>query len=121
MQGFLNGAPDALQCGDNTLSGTEKSEFFQAGLNNPPQATRVMDEDVFRDFLDYSVLVARKAAKEIKDGYIAPTPYEKSCEYCKYGGMCGFKKDSAKQRKEPTIEPKRIAAIAREARDGKED
>jgi ATP-dependent helicase/DNAse subunit B len=80
-----------------------------------------MDEQTFRDFLDYSVLAARQGVKEIKEGFIAPTPYAGNCEYCKYGGMCGFNKDASTERKEKTIDPKTIASIAKEAREGKEE
>ncbi len=120
MKGFLNGDPDALLCGDKNLVGDKKSEYFPAALENKAVVRRVMDEQTFRDFLDYAVFAARQGVTELKDGFIAPTPYEGNCEYCKYGGMCGFDK-AQDARKESTIEPKTIARIAREARDGKED
>ena len=65
------------------------------------------------------MLVAREGIKEMKEGYVAPSPYGASCEYCKYGGMCGFNHDACKPRNEATIDGETIAAIAREARDGK--
>ena len=77
-----------------------------------------MKEDVFRDFIDYSVHVARQGCKELKAGFMAATPYDKACEYCKYGGMCGFSKDLKKPRKESSIEPSAIAAIAKKQREG---
>ncbi len=118
MKGFLNGDSDALLCGDPTLTADKQSDFFPASLNNA-RSKRVMDEATFRDFLDYSVLVAREGMKELKEGYVAPSPYGTSCEYCKYGGMCGFNHDACKPRNEATIDGAAIAAIAREARDGK--
>lgn len=118
MKGFLNGDEDALRAGDKHISETVKSEYFPAALKNSVMARRVMDGDTFRDFLDYAVLVARQGAQEIKEGYIAPTPYDDGCKYCKYGGMCGFNKDVAKPRKEKAIQPKTIAELARKRRDG---
>ena len=120
MKGFLNGDKDALLCGDKNLSGKKKSEFFPAALENERTSKRVMDEQTFRDFLDYSVFVARQGCTELKEGYIAATPYESGCQYCKYGGMCGFNKDCAQPRKEKTIDPAEIAEIARKKRDGEE-
>ena len=79
-----------------------------------------MPEAEFRDFLDYSVFAARQGSAELKEGYIAPTPYGKSCEYCKYGGMCGFNRDACLPREEPTIDAMQIAEIARKNREGKE-
>lgn len=118
MKGFMNGEPDALLCGDKNLTENKKSEFFPAALKNGGNVKRVMDEQTFRDFIDYSTHVARQGCKELKEGYIEPTPYEKSCEYCKYGGMCGFDKDVSKERAESTIDPATIAEIARKQREG---
>ena len=121
MKGFLNGDQEALLCGDKSLS-TEnpkaRSEFFPAALQNGASTKRVMDEETFRDFVDYSVHVARQGCKELKEGFIAPSPYEGNCEYCKYGGICGFDKDTQKERKSETIDPKTIANIAKEHREG---
>ncbi|MBR2442386.1 MAG: exodeoxyribonuclease V subunit gamma [Clostridia bacterium] len=122
MKGFLNGSEDALLCGDKNLSKaaeTVKSEYFPAALKNGAAAKRVMEEEVFSDFIDYSVLVARQGCKEMKEGFIAPTPYEGNCEYCKYGGMCGFNKEAFSPRKESAIEPNTIANIAKESKEGK--
>lgn len=119
MKGFLNGEQDALLCGDKNITEETKSEYFPAALINGPSAKRVMDEATFRDFLDYAVLVARRGVAELKDGFIAPTPYDGKCAYCKYGGMCGFQKDVTAVRKEPTIDAAQIARIAAKTRDGK--
>ena len=120
MKGFMNGDEEALRCGDKSISEDKQSEYFPAALKNT-RSKRVMEETQFRDFLDYSVFVARQGCKELKEGYVAPTPYGSSCEYCKYGGMCGFHRDLQDKRVEATIEPSTIAEIAREIRDGKED
>ncbi len=120
MKGFLNGDIEAIRAGDTTLTEEKQSEFFPASL----QATtskRTMDEETFRNFLDYSVLVARQACSELKEGFVGATPYEKSCNYCKYGGLCGFNRDKTMPREEGAIEPKTIAEIARKARDGEGD
>ena len=121
MRGFLNGSEEALRSGDKDLAKAGekvKSEYFSAALVNSAQAKKVMDEETFRDFLDYSVYVARQGCKELKEGYIAPSPYGEACKYCKYGGMCGFNKDCATARKEQSIDPSAIAKIAKKFREG---
>ncbi|MBQ7879921.1 MAG: PD-(D/E)XK nuclease family protein, partial [Clostridia bacterium] len=117
MQGFLNGDEAALRSGDKNIDETRQSDYFPAALKNP-RSKRVMDEQTFRDFLDYAVFVARQGVKELKDGYIAPTPYGKTCEYCKYGGMCGFNGETCQPRTETNIDPATIAEIARREREG---
>ncbi len=119
MKGFLNGEKEALLAGDTKLTEEGKSEYFNASLKRDSRQTKVMDEQTFRDFLDYGMLVARQGVKELKEGYIAPSPYEGRCAYCKYGGMCGFNREVSVVRKESTITPSAIAKIAREERDGK--
>ena len=120
MKGFMNGSEEALRCGDKDIKEKEKSEYFPASLKNGGNVKRVMDEDTFRDFIDYSTLVAYQGYSELKDGYMQATPYHKSCEYCKYGGMCGYCKDVSEPRKEEKIDPKEIAGIVKKTREGEE-
>ncbi len=116
MKGFLNGDEEALLAGDIHLEQDEKkkSEYFDASLKDNKRRSKVMDEETFRRFLDYGVLVARQGAKELAEGFIAPSPYEGKCSYCKYGGMCGFSRDCGVERKEGSVTPSAIAGIARE-------
>ena len=46
-------------------------------------------EDI-RKLTDYAVRVAAKAAAEISEGYIAPSPSENVCAYCDYADCCGY-------------------------------
>ncbi len=121
MKGFLNGDEEALLAGDSSLAETGKSEYFSAELKNNARRVKVMDEKTFRDFLRYGGLVAKQGAKELREGYIAPTPYEGGCKYCKFGGMCGFHRDRSAERKEEKISPAEIATIAREATEKEEE
>ncbi len=121
MQGFLNGDREALLCGDKNITEERKSEYFPAALKNSAVTKRVMDEETFRNFLDYSVYVARQGCKELREGNIQPSPYAGSCDYCKYGGMCGFNKETQTVRSETDIDTKTIAEIARITREGKEE
>lgn len=120
MSGFLNGDEKALRAGDKNITEDKKSDYFPAALKNGAAAKRLMPEDVFRDFLDYSVYVARQGKKELQEGYIEATPYG-GCEYCKYGGLCGFDKDVGAVRAEQSIDTHTIAKIAKETREGKEN
>ncbi len=121
MKGFINGEENALRAGDIHITEGTKSEYFGAALKNTKQRTHVMEEEVFCNFLDYGVLVARQGVSELKEGFIAPTPYKDGCKFCKYGGMCGFNRDVSKERKEEKITPATIAEIARQTKEGKED
>lgn len=121
MSGFLNGDQDALLCGDRQLTSEKKSEFFDAKLTGNERSEKVMDGETFADFLDYGVYVSRGAAQEIRDGFITPSPYKDGCRFCRYGGMCGFQKDTHVERKESRIAPKTIANIAKKHREGNDN
>ena len=118
MMGFINGEEDALLAGDVNIQDTVKSEYFEASLKDNGRLNKVMNEKTFADFLDYAVLVARQGCEEIKEGYIAASPYDEKCKYCKYGGMCGFNREVAQIRDEDAITPTAIANIVRKTRDG---
>ncbi|MBQ8659118.1 MAG: PD-(D/E)XK nuclease family protein [Clostridia bacterium] len=121
MKGFLNGDKAALLCGDKNLTEEKKSEFFSASLKNGGNAKKIMNEEQFVDFLDYAILEAKQGKQELKEGFIAPSPYEGNCEYCKFGGMCGFNRDLSQTRKESEITPAEIAGIVRRIKEGGEN
>ena len=33
--------------------------------------------------------MVEKAVDDVADGTIIPSPYEKACDYCEFGGICG--------------------------------
>jgi ATP-dependent helicase/nuclease subunit B len=121
MAGFLNGDEAAIRAGDKELEAGKVSDFFGAALGSNSSRMAVMDGETFSYFLDYAVLEARQGTKELKGGFIAPTPYEGVCDWCKYGGICGFNKDKQKPRSEKAIKPKQIADIVKKAQEGQED
>lgn len=121
MAGFLNGDEAAIRAGDKELEAGKVSDFFGAALGSNGSRMAVMDGETFSYFLDYAVLEARQGTKELKGGFIAPTPYEGACDWCKYGGICGFNKDKQKPRSEKAIKPKQIADIVKKAQEGQED
>ena len=115
MHGFLNGDEEALLLGDPSMQDQKISAFF------PTTSSHVMDGETFRNFLDYSIYVARKATAEIKEGYVKATPYQKQCEFCRFGGMCGFQKGKDKPRTEDSVTAVQIAEIAKNIRENGEE
>lgn len=74
MKGFLNGDEEALLSGRRNALRGRKERIFDAQLKDNSRLEKVMDEETFRDFLDYAVYEANQGAKELADGFIAPTP-----------------------------------------------
>lgn len=119
LKGFFNNDTLALRSGDNDICEEHVSEFFPASLKKSTSQSG-MDEQSFRDFIEYSTLVSKQGHTELKEGYVAPTPYDNACEICKYGGMCGFNKEIEKPRKERAVTGSEVVEIVRQIRE-KED
>ncbi len=108
MKGFFDKDDDVLARMD-TLRTEGKSAFFEGGGRSEKGLSR---ED-FSDFLSYSLLVSAQAIGEMKEGYIAPSPYEGTCKHCKFKGICGF---CGEERKESSVTCAQIAAAVRTER-----
>lgn len=113
MQGFMNGSEEVVRNSDVTLGEGEKSRFFDAGLALARSPGNVMDEEDFRLFIAYAVLVGRKGRSEIQRGFIAPTPIGGACDYCRYKGMCAALGEGIGRKSVGRITCKQIADIVR--------
>ncbi len=124
MQGFLNSDVEALRCGDKTLTTDKKSEHFDAALEKN-RSGNVMPGETFTDFLDYALYVSRGATKELKEGYVAPSPVGTSghhaCTYCKFGGMCGFHKERQQVRTAPRTSSQNVVDVVKKRKEEESD
>ena len=77
-----------------------------------------MEEDDFRHFIAYSVLASRQGSRELKKGFIAPTPYEGACRYCAYKGMCAALGEAVVRKVEGQIKCKTVADVVRKETEG---
>ena len=50
----------------------------------------MLTEDEMEAYLKYAKVLSEKAIDKINEGYILTTPYEGSCTYCKFNGICGY-------------------------------
>lgn len=112
MSGFTNGADEVIKNSDLTLHEGEKSRYINATLGGK-NTDKTMEEEDFRRFIAYSVLSGRRGAAEMKRGFIAPTPYDGSCEYCGYKGMCASIGKAVVRKVNERITCKKIADIVR--------
>ena len=69
----------------------------------------------FGNYLKYSQLIAAEGLSEIKEGVIIPTPHKNACEYCKYGGICGYDEQTDGRLREPIADREDIAAAVNQA------
>jgi ATP-dependent helicase/nuclease subunit B len=124
MKGFLNGDVEALRSGDKNLCGEKQSEHFEAALTKN-RSGKIMSGEDFCDFLDYGVYLSQGATQEIREGYVAPSPVKinsgSTCDWCKYGGMCGFHEEKLATRKAPSTTAKQVVECVRKRKEGGKD
>ncbi|MBO5783061.1 MAG: hypothetical protein J6R24_02830, partial [Clostridia bacterium] len=117
MLGFMNGEDEVIRNLDTTLQEGQKSTFFNASLGKNT-ADKVMSEENFRRFIAYALLSSRQGSKELKQGFIAPTPYDGACRYCAYKGMCAALGQEVVRKVEGKITCKQIADIVQRQAEG---
>ena len=113
LQGFMDGSDEVVTASDVNVQPKQKSEYFDAYLSGR-KIDGAMDSQDFKDFLNYSKLVAAKGAAEMLAGNVNPSPAEGTCKYCRMGGSCNFAvgRDGV-ERKTGSIKCSEIAEIAR--------
>ena len=94
MRGKTVSSEEVIYATDNTVKAGEKSKIVNVALNKrdgkPSSTSQVLDELEMQKYLKYAVKISENCIDEIMSGYCTPTPYENACNYCVYGGMCGF-------------------------------
>ena len=95
MKGVVISNMDAISAMDKTLSADKlKSEVIPVTLTSKLQPhkgqSKTLGNDEFSSFLQYSKMISAKAVAEIRMGNVAPSPYEKTCEYCDYLAICQY-------------------------------
>lgn len=88
MQGYTVGSDEVVALSEKGIEPGNKSRYIDAYFGKKNK--KAMSEEDFEDFMEYSVLAARGFVRETRAGCIAPSPYAGACDYCPYGGVCGF-------------------------------
>ena len=68
----------------------KKSDIISATRTKNGISFAQTTEKVFDSMHDYSLKISEFALSKIEEGNIKPLPDEKSCDYCKYRGICLF-------------------------------
>ncbi len=89
LRGFYNADDEVVQKLDVSLGEDEKSTLFDGGRGKGKGNKGMRGEDFVR-FLDYATLVSAQAEREMKEGNVAPSPYDGACDYCELKGACGY-------------------------------
>jgi len=93
-----------------------KSEFMPIKLDVKGQVKNAINRDEINSFMDYAVSISELAASQLSDGVIVPSPYENTCDYCEFKGICKQQKQMA--RKIGAISKETIVKAKRESENG---
>ena len=74
---------DGKTANDAELFRAEEKEFI------PVSGKKTVGIETLSAVRRYVGLMAEKAAEQMEDGVIVPSPYKNECEYCEYAALCG--------------------------------
>ncbi len=111
MLGKTVDSEEIINATDNNFSKNLDSEYVSlkmkksGGLTSTSQALK---SEEMHGYLKYALKISEKGVDEINSGFIAPSPYGSSCDFCPYGGMCGASEESVEKRKVKKVNSKTI-------------
>ncbi len=126
MQGRTVDSSEVMNATDINLVQNKVSEHVSVRLTKTGainKTSQTLSQNEMNRYLEYAVKVSENAIDEINSGFIKATPYEKACDYCKYGGMCGFDKDCDVERKAKKVTKSTIieAVLRKENKESKDE
>ncbi len=93
MRGKTVDSSEIISATDINIEQDRRSQIVSIALGKdgkPYKNSAVLSEEDMQKYLKYSIKVSETCIDEIRTGYCTPSPYESACNYCAYGGMCGF-------------------------------
>lgn len=91
-EGRTLGNEDALFAQDTAFLSTGESMFMPVKLDQKGNVKNTLSQDDLKGYISYAVRASELAVSQLKDGTIVASPYENTCEYCAFKGMCNYTK-----------------------------
>ena len=73
---------------DKDFYSNGESRFMPISLDSKGEIKNALNKDELNAYINYALSVSELAVKQLKEGVIVASPYEKTCEYCSYKGIC---------------------------------
>ncbi len=93
MRGKTISDNDIIDATDTNLLVERKSDVVSISINKTGELgsrAEVLTKEELDAYKKYAIKLSENAVDEMNSGFIKPSPFEKTCDYCKFGGMCGF-------------------------------
>ena len=90
---------NVIEALDDTFFDNSKKSVLPASLKKDGSinGNDAIDENTFTTLSETAKAVAEEGMSEIFAGYIAPRPLEKSCDYCDFREICGYKDENERK------------------------
>ena len=116
MAGKTLSSDEIIDATDKNARANGKSSVIDYKISKKtgkPGGSSTCDDHTLRGYMKYAKKLAEKAVTDITDGVIVASPYEKSCDYCEYGAICGYDEEAGyKERKVSSVKPETIVEAA---------
>lgn len=96
MTGKTLETEEIINATDPDIKENGKSDVVNVSVDkrNGKLTGGVVDGVALSGYMKYAKKLAEKAVDNIANGVVVPSPYQKTCDYCEYGSICGFDADS---------------------------
>ena len=127
MHGKTLSDKEILFATDKNLETTGKSEVIDVKINTYKTTGEktegsIAEERTLIGFMEYAKQMASGAINGVLDGVAVPSPYEKGCEYCEFGALCGFDEEAGfKEREVQSVTDKEIVNAVMKDKPKEED
>lgn len=124
MRGKTLNDDAVISATDVNLSENKSSDVVSIKIKNDGTLyanAEVLSKDELKAYMKYAIKLSENAVNEMNSGFIKPSPFKDECEYCSYGGMCGFCKDTGLERNVSGVSKKTIIDAVDYANNGGED
>lgn len=115
MFGSTLSSDEIVDATDPEFAKTGTSRFIKikrSATTGKPTGS-LKDPVAMQGYMIYAKKLAEKATEELSSGTIVASPYDGACEFCEYGGICGYDKDVGyKTRKVKSVKPETIVEAA---------
>ena len=86
---IISASDEELSSGKTDISSVHEIKRKTTKASGTYYDGNLADEQTMRGYMKYSKLMIEQAIDNVLDGVIVASPYDSTCDYCDFGGICG--------------------------------
>ena len=95
--GFTLADKDSLSAQDDRVLEQGKSQVLPVKVKKDGDFKNTMKDGGLKAHVDYALKVSEVAAKRLEEGALVSSPFDKTCDYCAFKGLCDFEKATVRK------------------------